>query len=182
MLEQNTFVEFGSGRGSLSYWLCRALPSPQSVQLVLVDRASPRHKLDGKLKELQLKEVRRIRADIRDLKLSKVFQQPEHIVAVSKHLCGAATDLTLRCLTNLTTVEGFQLRGVMIALCCHHRCSWQSYVGKQFLQQQGFSSEDFQILTLISSWATCGFGRNKSDDNEHDVDEDQCTEFHPNDR
>ena len=77
-------------------WLCRALPSPQSVKLVLVDRASPRHKLDGKLKELRLKEVRRIRADIRDLELSKVFQQPQHVVAVSKHLCGAATDLTLR--------------------------------------------------------------------------------------
>ena len=97
LLESNlTFVEFGSGRASLSYWLCRALSSPQSVQLVLVDRASPRHKLDGKLKELQLKEMRRIRADIRDLQLSKVFDQPEQVVAVSKHLCGAATDLTLR--------------------------------------------------------------------------------------
>ena len=91
-----TFVEFGSGRASLSYWLCRALPSPENVQLVLVDRASPRHKLDGKMKDLGLKEVRRIRADIRDLELSKVFQQPQHVVAVSKHLCGAATDLTLR--------------------------------------------------------------------------------------
>ena len=70
----------------------------------------------------------------------------------------------------------------MIALCCHHRCSWQSYVGKPFLQGQGFSREDFQLLTSISSWATCGFGRNKSEDNEHDIDEDQCPEFHPNDR
>ena len=97
MLGSNlTFVEFGSGRGSLSYWLCRALPSPHSVKLLLVDRASPRHKLDGKMKELQLKEMMRIRADIQDLKLSKVFQRPEDIVAVSKHLCGAATDLTLR--------------------------------------------------------------------------------------
>ena len=70
----------------------------------------------------------------------------------------------------------------MIALCCHHRCSWQSYVGKLFLQDQGFSREDFQLLTSISSWATCGFGKNKSEDNEHDIDEDQCQEFHPNDR
>ena len=87
-----------------------------------------------------------------------------------------------RCLTSLPTAEGFQLKGIMIALCCHHRCSWRSYVGKQFLQEQGFSREDFQLLTSISSWATCGFGKNKSDDNEHDIDEDQCQDFHPNDR
>ena len=91
-----TFVEFGSGRGSLSYWLCRALPRPQAAQLVMIDRASPRHKLDNKMKELELKEMLRIKADIQGLHLSKVFNKPENIVAVGKHLCGAATDLTLR--------------------------------------------------------------------------------------
>ena len=93
---QLTYVEFGSGRGSLSYWLCRALAQPRTARLVMVDRASPRHKLDTKLKDLELKEMIRIKADIQDLRLSKVFKHPENIVAIGKHLCGAATDLTLR--------------------------------------------------------------------------------------
>ncbi len=25
----------------------------------------------------------------------------------------------------------------MIALCCHHRCEWSPYVGKEFLTEQG---------------------------------------------
>ena len=97
LLQSNvTFVEFGSGRGSLSYWLCRAHSDPHTARLVMVDRASPRHKLDTKMKELELKEIIRIKADIEDLDLRKVFTGPEKIVAVGKHLCGAATDLTLR--------------------------------------------------------------------------------------
>jgi len=180
-----TFVEFGSGRGSLSYWLCRALGQPHTAGLVMIDRASPRHKLDSKMKELELKEMLRIKADIEDLDLSKVFDKPENVVAVSKHLCGAATDLTLRCLTALPSE---QLKGVMIALCCHHRCAWPPYVGKQFMAQQGFSAEDFSVLTSISSWATCGFGKNKQSESEditddHELDhEDQSQQFHPNDR
>ena len=89
-------MEFGSGRGSLSYWLCKALSDPRTARLVMIDRASPRHKLDTKMKDLDLKEIIRIKADIADLDLRKVFSGPENVVAVGKHLCGAATDLTLR--------------------------------------------------------------------------------------
>ena len=63
------FVEFGSGRGQLTYWLTLALaqvngqdesndtPRPSSTstifkdsKFVLVDRGSQRHKMDNKLK------------------------------------------------------------------------------------------------------------------------------------
>jgi tRNA:m4X modification enzyme len=30
-----------------------------------------------------------------------------------------------------------ELGGLMIALCCHHRCEWSPYVGKEFLTEQG---------------------------------------------
>ena len=76
----------------------------------------------------------------------------------------------------------------MIALCCHHRCAWSCYVGKQFLLEQGFSREEFNLLTSISSWATCGFGKNKQSEEDEDGDEDehdhedQSQELHPNDR
>merc|ERR1712107_394359 len=54
---------------------------------------------------------------------------------------------------------GSELAGILIALCCHHRCDWGPYVGKKFLEEQGFSEADFQLLSSITSWCTCGSGR-----------------------
>ena len=70
----------------------------------------------------------------------------------------------------------------MIALCCHHRCDWSQYVGQQFLIDNGFKREEFKVLTSMSSWATCGFGKSKKvggEDEEHDV---TGADIHPNDR
>ena len=73
--------------------------------------------------------------------------------------------------------------GMMIALCCHHRCHWSQYVGQQFLLDQGFQPREFNVLTSISSWATCGFGKKTvKADNEEDLDSHEVPEFHPNDR
>ena len=47
-----------------------------------------------------------------------------------------------------TSRQGIQ--GLAIATCCHHRCSWQHYVGKPTFQQLGFSPEDFEVM----SWMT----------------------------
>ena len=51
------FVEFGSGRGQLTYWLTKALDREEEgdsigkrSEFVLVDRGSQRHKMDNKLK------------------------------------------------------------------------------------------------------------------------------------
>ena len=162
--------------------------------MVLVDRASPRHKLDTRLKhETGEKEeagvgVTRLRVDIGDLDLGRALTSdsvsPRGVVGVSKHLCGAATDLTLRCLAG--TLPSQRLRGLMIALCCHHRCDWGSYVGKQFLMDQGFTRADFALLVSMTSWATCGFGRGKKTDIDEEAEAEHETEdaeeFHPNDR
>ena len=80
-----------------------------------------------------------------------------------------------------------QLCGVMIALCCHHRCDWSQYVGQQYLLDTGLKRSEFKLLTSMSSWATCGFGKKKSEDKndniaeepEHDYDD---VDVHPNDR
>ena len=49
----NTFVEFGSGRGQLTYWLTKAVGDPTACQFLLVDKASHRHKFDNRLKEVE---------------------------------------------------------------------------------------------------------------------------------
>ena len=48
--------------------------------------------------------------------------------------------------------DNCMLAGITIALCCHHRCTWKSYVGKEFMQKCGFSARDFQILCKLSGW------------------------------
>ncbi|BFZ17046.1 hypothetical protein BsWGS_20085 [Bradybaena similaris] len=46
-------------------------------------------------------------------------------------------------------------RGIMIALCCHHRCTWDTYIGREFMSACGISPQEFDLLTRLSSWATC---------------------------
>lgn len=48
------------------------------------------------------------------------------------------------------------VKGVAMATCCHHRCSWESYVGKEFLSHHGFSRTEFEALIRMSSWCVCG--------------------------
>jgi len=159
----NTYIEFGSGRGQLTYWLTRAVTDPTTCQFILVDKASHRHKFDNRMKENEDIELVRLKADIQDLSLAGLSPfltlQRESVVGISKHLCGAATDLTIRCLTQTLEESSSELVGILIALCCHHRCEWSPYVGKEFLTEQGFTEEDFSLLTSITSWCTCGSGK-----------------------
>jgi len=159
----NTFIEFGSGRGQLTYWLTRAVTDPSTCQFILVDKASHRHKFDNRLRDCEDIELVRLRADIQDLSLAGLAPfltvQQESVVGISKHLCGAATDLTIRCLTQTLENSASEMVGMLIALCCHHRCEWSPYVGKEFLTEQGFTEEDFPLLTSITSWCTCGSGK-----------------------
>ncbi|XP_059177609.1 tRNA:m(4)X modification enzyme TRM13 homolog isoform X2 [Physella acuta] len=53
-------------------------------------------------------------------------------------------------------------KGIMIALCCHHQCSWSTYVGKDFMLNIGLSPAEFDLLTRLSSWATCAKVTSKS--------------------
>lgn len=52
--------------------------------------------------------------------------------------------------------------GLAVALCCHHRCDWKHYVGKDFFQERGLGAADFSAFQRMSSWATCGMSRVKS--------------------
>ncbi|XP_044528080.1 tRNA:m(4)X modification enzyme TRM13 homolog isoform X1 [Gracilinanus agilis] len=46
--------------------------------------------------------------------------------------------------------------GIVIALCCHHRCDWRHYVGKEFFKTLGLGPLEFNYFQRMSSWATCG--------------------------
>ena len=110
--------------------------------------------------------VERLRVDIKDLRFSEVAAaENRDVVFVAKHLCGAATDLALRCALAapcddsdfvLQKTKTFRARGACIATCCHHRCEWGSYVNRAFFEAHGFDAREFGWLARISSWAFDG--------------------------
>lgn len=175
------FIEFGAGKGKLAYWLGQIIKEKKDCCILLIDRSSHRHKNDNKLKkERSSLIIERIRADIADLKLTDVtrIQSYPNKVGIAKHLCGAATDLALNCLVQATRTEPrLNVTGLVIAFCCHHKCEYSSYVGKDFLKQCGFVPSEFTVLCSIGSWATCGPSLSKriGDLNGKNVSEDTRT-------
>ncbi|KAJ1668273.1 tRNA:m4X modification enzyme [Coemansia sp. RSA 1813] len=190
---QNAFIEFGAGKGELSVFVHEALASkkpsnsssPSSI--FLVDRKNFRQKYSvEKTSNCQTPQdqFKRIYIDIRDLDLSKVpelqITDPatgmlglRPIVAYSKHLCGAATDLTIRCLQRYQDAGG-SVAGIAIALCCHHCCKYSMYTNLAYLSQTlalaagannsiDYSRSDaawngshrnmFRQISAMSSWA-----------------------------
>lgn len=49
-----------------------------------------------------------------------------------------------------------------MAVCCHHRCSWNSFFGRSHLESWGISETDFAILRCLAGWATCACSQDGS--------------------
>jgi len=158
------YMEFGCGRAELSAHMAHALarkPTSHPCAFTLIDRDAHQNRCDRYIRQhLNAQNlVDRIRIDIKDFNL-KAYQHPlnydnmssdSKIVAISKHLCGAATDLTLRCLMQAPS----KVQAMMIAVCCHHRCKFEHYVDPDYLAEMEIEPHFFQILSSMSAWATC---------------------------
>ena len=148
-----TLVEMCAGRGNLSAAVMKVHPFSK---LFLIDRRPYRFKADRFLRRQC--ELIRLTIDLKDLNL---FSLPElvdtQVTFVGKHLCGKATDFALRCaLSKLRDREKTKFAGMVIAPCCHHACTWSSFVNTAFLQKLGFDESDFPHLVRMTSWATIG--------------------------
>ncbi|XP_022701024.1 tRNA:m(4)X modification enzyme TRM13 homolog isoform X2 [Varroa jacobsoni] len=158
--EGHIFVEFGAGRGQLATWVMRALgdKAVRKSAFVLVDRDSQRYKADNRFIDEWGPFIHRIRADIRHLCIERLEPFKVHkdrVVGFCKHLCGVAIDLALRCITSTIGYNKLP-KGLVMAVCCHHRCEWRWYTGKSWLEGLGISEREFQLLASIAGWATCG--------------------------
>ncbi|GJQ73071.1 hypothetical protein Trydic_g1701 [Trypoxylus dichotomus] len=164
------FIEFGAGKGKLSFWMANALEGINNSVVLLIEKASLRHKMDNKLDKSSGK-IHRIRVDIGDLVLRhvQVLNTIKGIVAVTKHLCGDATDLALRCIKDYQDT-GNKVSGLVMAFCCHHRCQWRAYTGKDFFNKNNLSRKDFDIMRGMVSWATCGTGFSREKNSEIDAE------------
>ena len=94
---------------------------------------------------------------------------PKPWLAVGKHLCGSATDFTIRCCRrHMVPSAGDGAApgpeeaeegsaplqpacvGLAVATCCHHRCTWKHYVAQDFFTSCGFTPEVNEgALTLL---------------------------------
>lgn len=164
--DHTSFIEFGAGKGQVAFWLAQAIVDHTDSNVLLIDRASLRHKKDNKLDDTHA--VQRIRADICDFDMNKfdLLGQAKAIVGMGKHLCGAATDFAIRCIQNGNAgVDGTQrvpkTDAFIVALCCHHRCDWQPFVGKEFFVRHNISRREFAIITKMVGWAICGTGMSR---------------------
>ncbi|XP_056379331.1 tRNA:m(4)X modification enzyme TRM13 homolog isoform X6 [Hyla sarda] len=164
-----------------------------------------KQQVDGKQRK---STFQRLHIDIQHLCLDRVPSLVEKqlpVIGIGKHLCGAGTDLALRCLVHHYSNPDGEPRckrsrtdaeqtvraeppyrchvdGIVIALCCHHRCDWQHYVGRDFFEKLGLGQREFGLFQRMSSWATCGARRpaqaensggkgNSEDMEEHDADQ-----------
>lgn len=162
-IPRTCFIEYGAGKAALTFWLAQAIENLPSSKILVVDRASHRHKKDNLVKDKE--KIERIRADIADLKLSGISTvvEQDHFIGISKHLCGVATDLTLRCIVNGNREMTKKTRHVLICVCCHHRCIWRSFAGKEWLITNDIDEYTFKVITRMVSWCVCGDrGQSKS--------------------
>eukprot|EP00466_Bigelowiella_natans_P004154 jgi/Bigna1/69502/fgenesh1_pg.9_\ len=80
----------------------------------------------------------------------------EQLICAASERC--ATDFALRALSHedresRSGTKG--LTGIAIATCCHHRCEWASYVGKEYLiKVAGIDKQEFAKVCQWASWAT----------------------------
>ncbi|KAI5966854.1 TRM13 [Candida pseudojiufengensis] len=165
---EHFYLEYGCGKAELSRYVNQCIIFKnvndfKSYGYGLIDRGNNRMKADSKI--IQDSEpykftprIKRAKIDIKDLKLDEFLDniKPKQIVAISKHLCGAATDLTLKSIINSSIIKDNQFSGILIAMCCRHVCSDDQLLpqSKQFLYDHGFKSVDaFNRLKKMVSWA-----------------------------
>ncbi|KAK6112481.1 Methyltransferase TRM13 family protein [Brugia pahangi] len=159
-------IDFGTGRAQLSYWMAKIAPK---CRFLLIEKMGSRNKFDNKIhkfklihfkiEELDLVFLERLRCSVEHLDLSKIdlIRDVDNTAAVCKHFCGAATDFGIRCLMN-GVKSGLNVNGFVLAPCCHHRTTYNEYIGRAFLGSHGIcSSDEFAALRHISTWAVCGF-------------------------
>ncbi|KAI3977283.1 hypothetical protein MKX01_030909 [Papaver californicum] len=141
-------VEFGAGKG----YLTQTLADCYGIKKILL--------ADRSLRQKESLILERLRIDIEDLDLNAVESlKGVPYLAFGKHLCGPAMDLILRCCLPKQTIgdvhssDTYNLRGLAIATCCHHRCQYKQYINKSYLSDLGIKKDDFHAITWLTSWA-----------------------------
>lgn len=175
LLDKNyCFVEFGAGKAELASYVHKAVGHPSSF--ILIDRNTYRKKFDAGIREGHNglpSHVERLVVDIKDVDLSKIeLVSGKKVVAFAKHLCGCATDLTLRCLANYQKSQPGGVAGLCFALCCHQICKMNWYPVRDVWEEEwGLTEGDFEKVCVMTSWFLCGKRPKYDDDDDGETKE-----------
>ena len=105
-------------------------------------------------------EFDRIRIDLKDLYLNEVpiIKNSDKYILYGKHLCGVATDYSISALKHSIekSHDNMKFIGFVLAVCCHHKCEWDSFCGRDFLKKANVDEKLFYVIRSISSWSTSG--------------------------
>lgn len=93
------------------------------------------------------------------------YTRSKNIVAISKHLCGPATDYLIRSLEAVPTIP------IAVATCCHYLCKPDIFSNMKFFKDIGFTDRDFEVLTIVSQWASIRGRKQKQDQKQSENNE-----------
>lgn len=183
-------IEMGAGRGITGLVVAGAMGaslgkhadinSSGKVKLCLVEKSGTRGKAENRVRaaerdkhskddclRLDLVEVSRVKCDLAHVDMPKALttcqMSPDSskIVVVAKHLCGAGTDLALKSLRGIGSIDG-----CVMATCCHGLCTWSEYVGRNCLlalfrsevvgELPNFGENEFNLLKRWTSASVLG--------------------------
>ncbi|KAL7714131.1 tRNA:m(4)X modification enzyme TRM13 [Entamoeba marina] len=136
-------IEGGAGSGMLSAYY--SILCEENSQKIFCKRSCEqtfRYSVD--LSDLCLKDL---------LKLSNKTNVDESVSVVGKHLCGSATDMTLKMAVDCCNSGEIHLGGIGIALCCHSKGDAHYYCNTSFFQTLGVSLTELTAIHKMSSWA-----------------------------
>ncbi|GAX20912.1 tRNA:m4X modification enzyme [Fistulifera solaris] len=198
--KRRRLIELGAGRG-MSGLIMAAASSGSGVttDLILVERSGSRGKADKILRTFTTKETtypfdlksvswKRVQCDIAHVDLVSLLNHhpryndahqmsedsTDELVVVAKHLCGVGSDLALKSLYPIRS----RVTACIFATCCHGVCSWNGYVGRDYLrkavqtEELPFGEAEFD---LVRKWAGAvvmeptidGSDDDEGDDNRH---------------
>ena len=163
-------VELGAGNGELSLAIAEACPDAvRSDALILLDQSSKpkgrsghgRHAADAALGD-QFGSVARLKVGLEHVDLARLREEvapkATGLVVLAKHLCGCASDYALRASVAASPRRSASQEplALVLATCCHHRCTWPSFVNRRLLIQSGlaeggFGAAEFDRLCRVTS-------------------------------
>ena len=168
---ENIYVEFGAGKGLLSSTIAKAFTEGHSKH-VLLEMEARRNKADMFHRDNPF--FHRFRSNVGDFNLAKIkdimveqikssqkytLEQVEEfqkelagtkLVGVCKHMCGMATDLSISSMMN-ASLE-IPIGGAVLATCCHHKCSYETFQNINFFKNMGFTPQETSQIFKVSSW------------------------------
>lgn len=103
------------------------------------------------------------------------------VLVIAKHLCGAGTDLALKSIVPIR----HRVNGYILATCCHGVCSWDLYVGRDFLgdamcsASESFGEAEFNYIRKWATGTVVGDQYNGSKDDDGKDKESDTEPEHP---